>query len=274
MVSGTIVPQRTTRRTRGGAGRPDAVDFRRGCRQEDGGPTRIIANYVQKELNMPIKTIAAGLLACLILFPVSTPAVWINEIHYDNAGADVGEFVEIAGASGTDLGGWSLVFYNGGNGASYKTESLSGVLPDADGLGSGFLAFAITGIQNGSPDGIALVDAADVLQQFLSYEGEFTATDGPAEGLLSTGLGVAEDTSTAVGLSLQLAGSGNTYADFAWVGPATATPGGANTGQQLFTLRESAVEAVVAVPPALPLLAAGLGLIGWVRHGRRQAAVC
>ncbi len=40
-------------------------------------------------------------------------AVFINEFHYDNAGTDSGEFVEIAGAAGTDLTGWKVVLYNG-----------------------------------------------------------------------------------------------------------------------------------------------------------------
>jgi hypothetical protein len=45
--------------------------------------------------------------------------VFINEIHYDNAGTDVGEGVEIAGYAGIDLTGWSLVPYNGTDGKSY-----------------------------------------------------------------------------------------------------------------------------------------------------------
>jgi hypothetical protein len=31
--------------------------------------------------------------------------VWINGVHYDNTGGDVGEFIKIAG---TDLIGWSM----------------------------------------------------------------------------------------------------------------------------------------------------------------------
>ena len=53
----------------------------------------------------------------------ATP-VFINEIHYDNAGADSGEAIEIAGPAGTDLSGWSLVLYNGNGGAAYKTTAL------------------------------------------------------------------------------------------------------------------------------------------------------
>jgi hypothetical protein len=45
--------------------------------------------------------------------------VFINEIHYDNAGTDVGEGVEIAGTAGTDLTGWSIIPYNGNGGVSY-----------------------------------------------------------------------------------------------------------------------------------------------------------
>jgi hypothetical protein len=44
--------------------------------------------------------------------------VFINEIHYDNTGTDVGEGVEIAGTAGTDLTGWSII-HNGNGGVSY-----------------------------------------------------------------------------------------------------------------------------------------------------------
>jgi len=39
-----------------------------------------------------------------------------------------------------------------------------------------------TEFRNGAPDGIALVDAARTLVEFLSYEGTFTAVGGPARG--------------------------------------------------------------------------------------------
>lgn len=45
------------------------------------------------------------------------------------------------------------------------------------------------------------------------YEGAFTAVGGPANGMLSTDIGVLEDGFNAVGTSLSLTGSGNTYAD-------------------------------------------------------------
>src|SRR5690606_34499504 len=122
---------------------------------------------------------------------------------------------------GTDLSGWSLVLYNGNNGAQYNSVSLSGVLTDAEN-GFGFIFTAISGIQNGSPDGIALVNASAEVVQFLSYEGSFTAVGGPADGLLSEDIGVSEPTNSPVGFSLQLSGQGTTYSDFEW-GPATAS---------------------------------------------------
>ena len=48
------------------------------------------------------------------------PPVFINEIHYDNSGSDVGESFEIAGPVGTDLAGWSVVPYNGSISTSYR----------------------------------------------------------------------------------------------------------------------------------------------------------
>jgi hypothetical protein len=49
--------------------------------------------------------------------------VFINEIHYDNTGTDVGEGVEIAGTAGTDLTGWSIIPYNGNGGVSYTPRN-------------------------------------------------------------------------------------------------------------------------------------------------------
>jgi predicted extracellular nuclease len=158
--------------------------------------------------------------------------VFINEFHYDNSGTDSGEAIEIAGPEGTDLTGWSLVLYNGNGGASYNTETLSGTIPDqGDGFGIVVVNYPSNGIQNGSPDGMALVDSSDGVVQFLSYEGSFTATSGPAAGLTSTDIGVSEPYNTTVGYSLQLVGTGLVYEDFSWSGPSANTFENINTGQ-------------------------------------------
>jgi hypothetical protein len=159
--------------------------------------------------------------------------IFINEIHYDNASTDANEGFEIAGPAGTDLTGYSVVFYNGSNGTSYSPTSLSGTIPNQQN-NLGTLWFAVSGIQNGAPDGLALI-AADgtTVIQFLSYEGTFTANDGPASGMTSTDIGVAESSSTPTGESLQLIGTGTQYSDFTWSGPIASTEGLANTGQTL-----------------------------------------
>jgi len=144
-------------------------------------------------------------------------SIFINEIHYDNVSIDSGEAIEIAGPAGTDLSGWSLVLYNGKNSSSYNTKILSGIIPDQNnGFGTVSVGYPTNGIQNGAPDGIALVDDTNNVVQFLSYEGVLTAANGVAAGMLSINIGVAESSSTAIGQSLQLRGSGTQYEDFIW----------------------------------------------------------
>ncbi|OGN72169.1 MAG: hypothetical protein A2X25_00450 [Chloroflexi bacterium GWB2_49_20] len=159
-------------------------------------------------------------------------AVFINEIHYDNTGTDAGEAIEVAGPAGTDLTGWSLVLYNGSNGAVYDTDVLTGTIPDLGGsFGVVIVNYPSNGIQNGAPDGLALVDAGSTVVQFLSYEGSFIAVGGAANGMTSVNIGVSENGSGAVGNSLQLTGSGTTYDDFTWAAEASNTFGTVNTGQ-------------------------------------------
>lgn len=156
--------------------------------------------------------------------------VFINEVHYNNKGRDAGEAVEVAGPAMTDLNGWQLVFYNGKNGRPYRTVDLEGSLPDLQN-GYGTLTFGAKGIENGAPDGIALVNPEKEVVQFISYEGSFAAAAGPAEGLTAMDIGVRESDSTMVGHSLQLKGNGKTLADFTWEKPVEATPGAVNAGQ-------------------------------------------
>jgi uncharacterized protein len=188
--------------------------------------------------------IAAGLsLATLgglvALQPAATAAdsstIFINEFHYDNASTDTGEFIEVAAPAGTDLSGWSLVLYNGEGtvpGQSYNTRALSGVATDQQG-GYGTLSFTYpaNGIQNGPVDGIALVRPDGGVEQFLSYEGTLTASNGPASGQLSEDIGVSQASTEPVGSSLQLTGTGLAYGDFTWSVTTANTAGQPNTGQ-------------------------------------------
>ena len=159
-------------------------------------------------------------------------SVFINEIHYDNASSDVNEAIEIAGPSGTDLTGWSLVLYNGSNSSTYNTINLAGTIPNQQaGFGTVIETLPSNGLQNGAPDGIVLVDQNSTVIQFLSYEGTITAANGVAMGLTSTDIGVSETSATPEGSSLQLSGAGTEYTDFAWQAAATSTYGAVNNGQ-------------------------------------------
>ncbi|MBL4656911.1 MAG: hypothetical protein JKX73_02845, partial [Flavobacteriales bacterium] len=166
--------------------------------------------------------------------PPSPDAVWINEFHYDNAGADQDEGVEIAGPAGTDLTCFEILIYNGGDQLQDPSTVLSGTIPD-EGCGFGTVWFPIAGLQNGAPDGIGLYDTCNAqVNQFLSYEGSFTALDGPAVGLTSVDIGVSEQPAPPAGESLQLIGTGSTYPDFTWTGPTGKSPDLINNGQRIY----------------------------------------
>jgi len=160
-------------------------------------------------------------------FPSKSP--WFNELHYDDAGADTGELVEVAGPAGTDLTGWSVVAYDGSSGSPYAALPLAGLVPD---LGSGFgvVAVAAPGLLD-TLGGLALVDALGATVELISYEGSFVATSGPAAGMTSVDIGVSEASTTPSGMTLQKTGSGNEGADFTWSGPGRGSPGAPNAGQ-------------------------------------------
>ena len=163
-----------------------------------------------------IRALAAFVLLVLILPPYPrsmaqstappTTSVFINEIHYDNKGTDEGEAIEISAPTGTDLSGWTVVLYNGADTrrSPYSTESVGTTAGICGSFDLHLIEFPTNGIQNGSPDGIALVDASGHVVQFLSYEGSFTASSGPASGLSSTAMPKSESGSTPIGHSLQL----------------------------------------------------------------------
>ena len=96
------------------------------------------------------------------------PNVVLNEIDYDQVGADAGGFVELhnAGLGAAELDGLALVFVDGADGGEYLRRPLSGS------LAPGAYLVVTVDAQNGAPDGVALYDT--VLQgvvDALSYEG-------------------------------------------------------------------------------------------------------
>lgn len=160
--------------------------------------------------------------------------VFVNEFHYDNTGTDSGEFVEIAVAPGFSgaLSDVSLIHYNGGNGGTNGTYNLGSFAPGAT-TDSGHRLFhkMISGLQNDT-EGFAVVVGSNVLH-FISYEGSFTATSGPAAGMASSNIGVSQNgTETAGESALGLTGGGGA-ADFTWrkFDGIAHSPGQPNDGQ-------------------------------------------
>ncbi len=180
--------------------------------------------------------------------------VRISEIHYDNTGTDAGEAIEVSAPAGTDLTGWTLVLYNGSNGLSYTPlQTITGVVPATCGeRGVVSFTYPVNGIQNGSPDGIALVNAAGTVVEFLSYEGVMTALNGPANGMTSTDILVSENGTEALGLSLQR------NADDTWDAPAASTFGACNDGT---TNEEPVVIDRVDITPPSATVAVGASVL-------------
>ena len=155
----------------------------------------------------------------------------INEIHYDNIGGDTGEFVEVFIPDG-DENSYTIVLYNGNGGGTYGSTHAVSTCPTGNGVsctgtGTGcFVSISISGIQNGdaNPDGMALIRDGSTVIEFISYEGSFAATNGPANGMTSTDIGASESGTTSVGSSLQMDDSGS------WA-EAAETPGACNTSQ-------------------------------------------
>ena len=164
----------------------------------------------------------------------SAQTAFINELHYDDVDADNDEAVELAVPTGTDVSTLVVTLYNGNGGATYGT-AVTGDQFTAGTTTGGYTfysyIFPANGLQNGAPDGIALSTSGGTLIEFISYEGSFAGVGGPADGVTSMDIGVAEDNSTLEGQSLQLTGPGSSKADFSWTGPVPASLGMANAGQ-------------------------------------------
>ena len=166
----------------------------------------------------------------LLLFALALPvrATWISpfisEIHYDNVGGDVNEMIAVTGPSGLDLSGWQLVLYNGANGSPYDSITLSGRLAHTVEMWAEAF-WLVSGIQNG-PDAVALLGPSEQVVDFIAYEAAVTASTGPALGVESRLLPVAEGGTTETTSSLQREGSAD---EWLW-GAGPATPGVLNPG--------------------------------------------
>ncbi|MFI5316672.1 MAG: lamin tail domain-containing protein [Myxococcota bacterium] len=131
--------------------------------------------------------LAAALVAAAGLPAAKAAAVEISELLYDATGADNGKvFVELWGAPGTSLEGYTIEGVNGADGAVGPTLTLSGAIPadgffvvaDTDGTSSQVANVDLTlnfDFQNG-PDSIVLRNQLGAVLDSLGY-GVFGATD-------------------------------------------------------------------------------------------------
>lgn len=176
---------------------------------------------------------------------------WINEIHYDNTSTDQGEFIEVVvHANITDISSINIHLYNGSSTSSQGFYASYDGTDFTQGSSEGSVTFYYldlpsNGIQNGSPDGLSLSVNGQLLQ-FLSYEGTFTASDGPAAGVTSTDIGI-EQVGADVGSSLSLTGEGSEYGDFSWIATATNSKGNLNLGQTILATQSEINEPTLSV---------------------------
>ena len=203
---------------------------------------------------------------------------WINEFHYDpSSNPETGEFVEIVLAPGTS-NDVNLVFYNGGSSAAsaaaavtYTVTPLGGTpvaaipfasLTAGETTSEGYRILSVVladgSFQNGSPDGLALI-IDGVVEEFVSYEGVLTASNGAAAGYTSTDCKVSEVQATP-GTSIQRVGPGATGRDFTWIAGATSSRGTANASQNLGAtgVQGTGVAAIVNSTPSSPLVGANI----------------
>jgi vibriolysin len=177
----------------------------------------------------------------------------INEVDYDQVGTDNNEYIEIFNGSGSDvsLSGLQLRFVNGSTNTVYLTVDLS---PGGTLLNGQYLVVAsatvtvpapakkITfvapsnNIQNGAPDGVALVNTNAVqIIDALSYAGSMTMANlGAPFGVVSLVEGTAlsaltvDDGLASRSLNRLPNGLDHDNAATDWALSTTLTPGTAN----------------------------------------------
>jgi hypothetical protein len=122
-----------------------------------------------------------------------TPTLVINEVDYDNVSTDSSEYLELLNPSAntTSLAGLAVVLVNGATNTEYATIDLSPLVSLGPGKYLVIAGASVTvptsavkldpvwtqdEIQNGGPDGIAVVDTVkQAVIDAVSYEGSITA---------------------------------------------------------------------------------------------------
>ena len=155
-----------------------------------------------------IRASAGACAAAAFVFSLATsalaagPVIFINEIDFDQPGpVDGNEFVEIAGSAGSTLNGYTLEFMNGATNTPYASIALPNfTFPDFTNTGWGFFVVGHPGvtpdytlptpnfIQNGSPDGIRILDALSNVVHYVTYDGSMPGETDPIPAVSYTHL--------------------------------------------------------------------------------------
>lgn len=146
-----------------------------------------------------VNCLSIALLFYCTLSSLSAQDVFISEIYFNPGSTNEEDAIEVAAPAGTNLNGWQLLLYDGETGTTYNSHTFGitdVILPtdtiDGQFFGTKVKSFGIDGIQNGSPDGVALVNPQNEVIEFFSYGGTFTPTEGPAAGQSSKHIGNAD----------------------------------------------------------------------------------
>lgn len=155
------------------------------------------------------------------------PNVFINEIHYDDIGADANEIIEVAvlNGAGVVLSDIEFVLYDGTTGLDIGVfNTLNNFTVGANDGTYTYYTWS-TVLEDGDPDGILMWDAYEfVVCELLSYDGSFTIDNNDPffGGTPSKDISVSESDMTTLDTeSLQLINN-------SWVGPILNTAGNTN----------------------------------------------
>ena len=116
------------------------------------------------------------LMIIVVVMSTVSAQLFINEIDYDQPGADSGEFFEIAGPANA-YSNVSVQLINGNNNSVYETIQIGDLTLSNQSDGYGFHVEYFEGIQNGAPDGIELL-INGIIVDAVSYEGDMIDSDG------------------------------------------------------------------------------------------------
>jgi PKD repeat protein len=186
----------------------------------------LLAACSNSEILAPVPPASKVASSVLLGFNADQP-VRISEFHYDNAGdIDVNEWFEISAPAGTSLQGYTIVLYRGSDGMSYGTRFLGSIMSPNCSNGRGVMLHMMpNNTLLNDVAGFALVSPANVVIEFLSYEGSFTAANGPAAGMTSANIGVSEPGTGSLSPVTSLWRNG---ASAFWSGPSQNTFGTCN----------------------------------------------